>query len=47
LSKLEIVTPSAPTGHKNVQPDPEGSLEEKALARLIANRRTGYDPFYK
>ena len=24
-----------------------GSLEEKALARLIANRRTGYDPFYR
>jgi glycogen debranching enzyme len=23
------------------------SLEDKALARLIANRRTGYDPFYR
>ncbi|MEE8045233.1 MAG: hypothetical protein V3T49_00180, partial [Dehalococcoidia bacterium] len=30
-----------------VEPNPEGSLEERALARLIANRRTGYDPFYK
>ncbi|MBT4126580.1 MAG: hypothetical protein HOJ22_08450 [Chloroflexi bacterium] len=31
----------------NVEPNHEGTLEERALARLIANRRTGYDPFYK
>ena len=30
-----------------VKPDPSGTLEQKALARLIGNRRTGYDPFYK
>ena len=30
-----------------VEPNLEGTLEERALARLIANRRTGYDPFYK
>jgi glycogen debranching enzyme len=30
-----------------VEPNHEGTLEERALARLIANRRTGYDPFYK
>lgn len=30
-----------------IQPNNDGTLEEKALARLIANRRTGYDPFYK
>jgi hypothetical protein len=47
LPKLKIVIPNTPSGYKNAQPDPEGSLEEKALARLIANRRTGYDPFYK
>jgi glycogen debranching enzyme len=34
-------------GKPNVEPNIEGSLEERALARLIANRRTGYDPFYK
>lgn len=44
VPKLRIViTNSAP----KVEPNPEGSLEERALARLIANRRTGYDPFYK
>jgi hypothetical protein len=32
---------------RKVEPNPDGSLEEKALARLIANRREGYDPFYK
>ncbi|MDA1279643.1 MAG: hypothetical protein O3B95_06315 [Chloroflexi bacterium] len=28
-------------------PDAGGTLEEKALARLVENRRTGYDPFYR
>ena len=31
----------------NVEPNFDGNLEERALARLIANRRTGYDPFYE
>lgn len=31
----------------SVEPNLEGTLEERALARLIGNRRTGYDPFYK
>jgi glycogen debranching enzyme len=30
-----------------IEPNPEGTLEERALARLIGNRRTGHDPFYK
>jgi len=29
---------------RSIQP---GSLEDKALARLVANRRSGYDPFYR
>ena len=28
-------------------PNASGTLEEKALARLFANRRTGYDPYYQ
>ena len=30
-----------------VEPNLDGTLEERALARLIGNRRTGHDPFYK
>jgi len=33
--------------HPKIEPDDEGTLEQRALARLIENRRTGYDPFYK
>ncbi len=33
--------------HPTVEPNHNGTLEERALARLIANRRTGFDPFYK
>ena len=29
---------------RSIQP---GSLEDKALARLVGNRRSGYDPFYR
>ena len=32
---------------RKVEPDLNGTLEQRALARLIGNRRTGYDPFYK
>ena len=32
---------------RKVVPDLNGTLEQRALARLIGNRRTGYDPFYK
>jgi len=44
VSKLKFVITKQPS---LVEPNSEGTLEERALARLIANRRTGYDPFYK
>jgi len=32
---------------RTVEPNPDGSIEEKALHRLVANRRSGFDPYYK
>ena len=42
---LQTGTDSAGTGPRT--PRDPNSLEQKALARLIANRRTGYDPYYR
>jgi glycogen debranching enzyme len=56
LHKLGSVTPNtnpspAPdtpdSALLSVQSVQSGLLEEKALARLIASRRSGYDPFYR
>ncbi|MDP6666954.1 MAG: hypothetical protein QF357_06100 [Dehalococcoidia bacterium] len=49
VPKLDFVNTNAKTGNEPV-PDEAGNgntLEQKALARLIANRRTGYDPYYR
>jgi hypothetical protein len=44
VPKLRIVSINSGV---RVAPNPEGSLEEKPLTRLMANRPTGYDQFHK